>query len=211
MRIISTIILFSLQFLFAQGIEQKMIVSAHIQTQKAAQSLYQLEKVFQENPEARKLKEEYRLLLGLELLGPYVAVSIHPITERYVKDRLRYLLQRKFPQNFVVDNTRISEQTVSKAASVPVSMPKTIESVKSKPKEAPPVRVAKEKPVDQVGKIKTFLLSIDSEWWGLLFLALAGFLLIARSARQMSKIKVLQEEVTRYQSKVEEEIEGMGK
>lgn len=200
------IVWFSLQILFAQNIDQKMIVSTNIETQKAAQSLYTLETFFQEDKRARELKEKYSFTLGMELLDPYVAVSIKPIKSSEVKNKLRYLLQQKFPENFVVDNTAVMEQSIQKKPKVVVETPKKAEVFKTKEV----VTTDKKDSVDRYAQVKTFFKTMDSEWWGLIFLALAGFILIARSARQMSKIRSLQKEVMQYQSKVEGEMESMG-
>lgn len=183
-----------------------MIVSANIETQKAAQSLYKLETFFQEDKHARELKKQHRFTLGMELLGPYVAVSIKPIKSSEVKNKLRYLLQKMFPQNFVVDNTAVIEQSIQKKQKVVVHIPKKVEVFKKK-EVVPKV---KKHSVDRYEQVKTFFKTMDSEWWGLIFLALAGFILIARSARQMSKIRSLQKEVMQYQAKVEVEMESMG-
>jgi len=183
-----------------------MIVSANIETQKAAQSLYKLETFFQEDKHARELKKQHRFTLGMELLGSYVAVSIKPIKSSEVKNKLRYLLQQKFPENFVVDNTAVMEQSIQKKQKVVVETPKKAEVFKTKEV----VTTDKKDFVDRYTQVKTFFTTMDSEWWGLIFLALAGFILIARSARQMSKIRSLQKEVMKYQSKVEGEMESMG-
>lgn len=200
------IILCSFQILFGQGTDQKMIVSAYIETHKAAQSLYALEKFFQEDEDAFHLKERYNLSLGMELLDPYVAVTIKPIKSSEVKNKLRYLLQKKFPQNFAVDNTPIMQKSIPKKPKVSVHTPKKLEVFKKKEV----VAEVKKHSLDKYAQVKTFFKTMDSEWWGLIFLALAGFILIARSARQMSKIRSLQKEVMKYQSKVEGEMESMG-
>jgi hypothetical protein len=196
---------FSLQLFGADPINQKMILSAHLQTKDAAQSLYRAEKFFQENSNAHALKDQYHLTLGLELLEPYVAVSIKPIGALEVKNKLRYLLQASFPQNFVVDDTPVFTKIQPKT---PVVQSPAQANQPIKPKEN--IVTVDEKTTDRYARVKRFFQTMQSEWFGLLFLALAGFMLVARSARQMSKIRSLQEQVSKYQSKVEGEIHTMG-
>ena len=205
------IVLFSLQILCAQGINQKMIVSAHLKTEDAAQSLYEVEKFFQENIEAKRLKVKYHLSLGMELLEPYVSVTLKPITLTSVKNKLHYLLQSKFPQNFIVDDTQVitSPKPIinKKEPIIPVLVkPKKMKEIKL-PEIKKPIEEVK---LDRYAQVKQFWYELDSEWLGLIFLALAGFLLVYRSARQMSKIKALQDEVSKYQTKVEGEMDYMG-
>jgi len=205
------IVLFSLQILCAQGINQKMIVSAHLKTEDAAQSLYKVEKFFQENIEAKRLKVKYYLSLEMELLEPYIVVTLKPITLTSVKNKLHYFLQSKFPQNFIVDNSQVitSPKPIinKKEPIIPVLVkPKKMKEIKL-PEIKKPIEEVK---LDRYAQVKQFWHELDSEWLGLIFLALAGFLLVYRSARQMSKIKALQDEVSKYQTKVEGEMDYMG-
>lgn len=48
------------------------------------------------------------------------------------------------------------------------------------------------------------------EWIGLIVLALTGFIFIVRSARQIKKIKKLQEELDAYQMTVSYELDTIG-
>ncbi len=190
------IVLCLFQILSAQTINQKMIISAHFETEKAAQNLYEIEKFFQENSEAYALKEKYNLLLGMELLEDYVLVTVKPINLVSVKNKLHYLLQAKFPQNFIVDNTSIRVQTQIKKIETPPCLK---------------VEKSQKTPIEMLSNIKQFWDDLSSEWLGLILLALAGLLLVYRSTKQMSKIKKLQNEVSGYQSKIEGEMSYMGK
>jgi len=198
MRVL-VIVLFSLQLLCAQEMNQKMIISSHFKIEDAAQSLYDVEKFFQENLKINNLKTKYHLSLGMELLEPYVVVTLKPITSTVVKNKLHYFLHSKFPQNFVVDNTQME-----KSSNVMINNIKPIIQV-VKPKKI------KEMTLDRYVQVRQFWKELDSEWLGLIFLALAGFLLVYRSVRQISKIKALQNEVSKYQTKVEGEMNYMGK
>lgn len=214
------IVLVSLQILCAQKMNQKMILSAELATEDAAQSLYEAEKLFQENDQARELKKTYKLSIGMELLEPYVLVTIKPITTQNVKNKLHYLLQSKFPQNFMVNNTKRvvhKKHTYQKvlAEQAPRETKRNTKIVQKTPPLAPQrkqINTSKnqEKKDTLLAGIEQYWRTLDSEWWGLIFLALAGFLLVYRSAKQMSKIKSLQEEVSKYQTKIEGEMNNMG-
>ena len=205
------IILFSLHILYAQEINEKMIISAHIETEKAAQSLYEVEKFFQENDVANSLKIKHHLSLGMELLDPYVIVTLKPIRRTSVKNQLRYVLQSKFPQNFIVDNTQMqTDPTAIIHKTKPITQT-AVNQKKVKEVDLPEIKKPTEKAsIDRYAGVKQFWHELDNEWLGLIFLALAGFILVYRSARQMSKIKALQEEVNKYQTKIETEVDYMG-
>ena len=201
--------------LYAQGVNQKMVLSAHAKSADAAGDLYRVEKLFEENMEAKKLKETHRLIFNMELLEPYVLVIIKPIASGEVKNKLRYVLQSAFPKNFVVDDAPIQmKPEIKKETTIAVS-PIVRNTVKAEEK-TDAVVLPEKNSTTTVGilsitkKIQAFWKDLESEWLGLIFLALAGFLLVYRSTKQMNKIKQLQEKVTQYQSKVEGEIEYMG-
>jgi len=209
MRVL-VIILFSLQLLCAQEMNQKMIISSHLKTEDAAQSLYDVEKFFQENLKLNNLKIKYHLSLGMELLEPYVVITLKPITSTVVKNKLHYFLHSKFPQNFIVDNTQMKKTpkpTINNIKPIiQVMKPKKRKETSLEEIKKP----IKEVTINRYAQVKQFWKELDSEWLGLIFLALAGFLLVYRSARQMSKIKALQKEVSKYQTKVESEMNNMG-
>jgi len=200
------IVWFSLQILYANEMNQKMIMGAYLETEKAAQSLYEIEKFFQENAELRRLQKQYHITLSMELLEPYVLVIIKPIIKVSIKNKLRYFFQSKFPQNFVVDNTLMKKNNQKKKIVSTVINPQ----IKKDTLEQNIEKDTSEKAVPIVEPLKVFWRELENEWIGLIFLALAGFILVYRSARQMSKIKSLQEEVTKYQSKIEGEMEHLG-
>ena len=178
-----------IHILYAQAVPQKMIVGAYENTQKAADNLYKVEVLFEKNSELKRLKQTEHLRLEMELLEPYVMVVIKPITSVHVKNTLHLLLQSAFPQTFTTIETNKARD-----ANTPQSIKET---ASPQPRE--------------VMKDESFLSSINSEWAGLILLALSGLLLVARSAKQMSKIKSLQDEVSKYQNKVETEMHGMEK
>ncbi len=186
---------------FVQAANQKMVLSAHLATENATRDLYDAEKFFQENTQAKQLKTKYNLTLQLELLESYVLVTIKPIKQVSVKNELKHLFQARFPQYFSVDDSPIRdlklEKEVTKQEQIP-EKPKPIhkENINGK--------------VSTYASLKLFWKKLDGEWIGLLFLALAGFMLVFRSASQIQKIKVLQKEVEKYQSKVEKEMLDMG-
>ena len=204
------VVLFFLQTIFVQGMNQKMILTAQLETEDAAKHLYEVEKFFHEDSQAKKLKNKHQLSLQLELLESYVLVTIKPIRLTSVKNELKHLFHMKFPQYFSVDDISIKEvvETKVKKKNEVILKTKPINKVDEKIQEI--ATIEKKGEVSRYQSLKLFWQNLDSEWIGLLFLALAGFLLIFRSASQIEKIKLLQKEVEKYQSKVENEIVTIG-
>ena len=204
------VVLFFLQTIFVQGMNQKMILTAQLETEDAAKHLYEVEKFFHEDTQAKKLKMKHQLSLQLELLESYVLVTIKPIILTSVKNELKYLFQSRFPQYFIVDDTAMAEtveKKVQKKSEV-ILQTKPITNVNKTPQEMH--RKERKDEYSIYLTLKLFWQDLDSEWLGLLFLSLAGFLLVFRSAKQIKKIKLLQKEVEKFQTRVENEIVVIG-
>lgn len=208
------ILVYVLATVFVHATTQKMILSANIQTQEAAKDLYNIEKFFQENSTAKALQSKHKLHIQMELLDKHVLVTIKPIRDLLVKNQLNYLLKAQYPKSFVVDDSPFVSETSSPSPQVPKkteALQKPALTTTVTKKEEVLVRMKEVKvSTSLLDEIKLFWKHLDSEWLGLIFLALAGFLLIYRSNRQISKIRALQKEVEVYQSKIENDIEGIG-
>ena len=205
------VLLFFLQTMFLQAIEQKMILSAHLGTKDAAKDLYKIEKFFQENQRAKALQAKHHLGLQMELLEDYVLVTIKPISLTSVKNDLHYLLQEKFPQNFVVDDTPMRDTLSVKKVIKELKSPKEVlVETKDKSEKISVEKAITKSEMQMFDHVKLFWEELESEWIALFLLALAGFMLIYRSTRQISKIKALQKKVEVYQGKLEDDIEDMG-
>lgn len=211
------LILLLLNVLYAKEIDQKMVLSTHLEVNKAAQSLYELEIFFRENSFAKEIKANHHLSLQMELLEQYVLVTLKPIETASLKNKLQYLFQEYYPQNFIVNDTRIQKIRSKEKAKVQkveneIVKKETVVSPKVEPIKE--VQIVQEEQGNSMGtvyeKVNTFWKTLDLEWVGLLILALAGFLLVYRSAKQISKIKTLQQKVETYQNKVENEIDSIG-
>ncbi len=190
----------------AENIHYKMIVSTHIETEEAAKSLYDLEKFFYEKKEAHDIKSKYNLLLGMEMLDKYVIITLKPVQTNSMKNQLRYLLQEKFPESFFIKAQPI--ETQSKTINIQNQVKSRAKAKKNEYTAIQKSTLVKKE--ENFGRLNVFWKELDREWLGLLFLALAGFILIYRSAKQITKIKKLQEKVTKYQAKIEGEVDRIG-
>lgn len=209
MKVFTTIVFF-LHLLYGQEMHYKMIVSAHIESQEAAKSLYKVEKFFSENKEAQALKEKYNLSLGLELLDKYILVAVKPIENIFIKNEVQYTLQKEFPESFIVGNIVLNDMENQQKNQKQVEIAVPINQQANKKEKLVQEKIAIiDEPKEKVDGLELFWKELDSEWLGLLFLALAGFILIYRSAIQISKIKELQQEVSKYQSKLEKEVNDL--
>ena len=174
--------------LYAQTATQKMIVGAYLERENAVNELYKLEELFEKNSALKQLKQTNHLRAEMEELSPYVMVVVKPIASSVLKNRLHVLLQSTFPKIFSVIESKRTKK---------IALPSVKKEIPKKTQKA------------TMKKHDSFWTQIDSEWIGLILLALAGLLLVARSAKQMGKIKSLQEEMSKYQNKVENEMQGM--
>ncbi len=210
MKVFTTIVFF-LQLLYGQDVHYKMIVSSHIESKEAAKNLYKVEKFFSENKEAQALKEKHNLTLGMELLDKYILITVKPIENIFIKNALQYTLQKEFPESFIVGNIVLNDIETQQHLQKQVERVAPINQQVDKREKAEQEKIVIiDEPKEHVDGLKLFWKELDSEWLGLLFLALAGLLLIYRSATQISKIKELQQEVIKYQSKLEKEVDDMG-
>jgi len=194
------ILLFLFHTVFVQAIDQEMIISAEKETSKAAYSLYELEKFFQENQTAKELKTDEHLELSMELLDDYVLTVIKPIKTISLKNRLKLLLQTRYPHAFIVPDRH---QAFAKTT-LPVQK-KRLNSVKAT-SSVPQTK----KSMKHVVKKDSLIKGLSNEWLALIVLALAGLLLVYRSTRQINKIKKLQQKLEMYQEKVETQMDYIG-
>ena len=191
------IIFFLVQTVFAQMIDQKMIVSTSKETSAAARSLYELEKFFQENDAAKKLQTQEHLELGMELLDEYVLTVIKPIRTVSLKNKLKFLLQTKYPHAFIVQNSTKTPVSAVKNKVDPIALKKRH-------------RAEIKKGMKNIVQKNSLIGGLSNEWLALIVLALAGLLLVYRSTRQISKIKKLQKKLETYQKKVETQMDYIG-
>ncbi len=204
------ILLFLMLTLAAEATVQKMVLSSNLETKEAAKDLYKIETFFQENASAKALQENYGLGAHMELLGDHVLVTVKPIANHVVKNKLYVVLGEHFPKRFVVDDTPLTESKPPKPTPEKTTAPrKEVKTAKAVPIKPPVILKEKQKETSFFDTFKMYWSNLQSEWIALLFLALAGFMLIYRSNRQISKIRTLQKEVELYQSKIEEDIEDM--
>jgi hypothetical protein len=179
----------------AEEINSKIILSSHIESDEAAKSLYTIEKFFQDNKEAYTLKEEYHLKLGMELLDKYILVTITQIKMYSVENTLQHLLKEKFPNSFIVQRD-VEIPVLKKYASTQNTMNMNKNISNNNIKEIQNSQRKKE----------SFFNSMDKKWMAIILLSLVGLMLLYRSAKQLTKIRILQKEVAKYQIILEDEV-----
>ena len=194
------IIVFLFNILFAQMIDQKMVISAKKESADAARSLYELEKFFQENRAAKELQAQEHLELSMELLDDYVLTVIKPIKTVSLKNQLKLLLQTKYPHAFIVQNRK------KNSTSTPVSVEKKKVRHIALKKHKPEIK----KGMKNIVQKNSLIRGLSNEWLALIILALAGLFLVYRSARQINKIKKLQKKLETYQEKVATQMDYIG-
>ncbi len=195
---------------YAQDLNQKIILYAMLDTQKAQEFLRETKQYFSVHSHIDTFLSEHKLVPKLEKLDPYILITLSPIQNIKEKQEIFYLLHKKFSDMFIVNNA-FSTIIPFKIVTPEKTKESYIDKTNSKAKVSTVIKTISKVSFPQTSfiSLQNFWKNLDSEWIGLLILALIGFLLIFRSARQISKIKILQNEVERYQNKVGSEMKNM--
>ena len=191
-------------YIFAGTMNQKMIISASKNTFEAQSVFKSVELFFDEQ---KQILQKYTLQTKIEKLDDYFLVTVSPIKSISLQHELYRQLQTKFSDIFIIDNINMQE-IVKK--SIKIDSPKQ-ENIRGVSKNETIVKKSIKSSKDE--KI-SFLQNINNEWFALLALAMAGFMLIARSNNQIGKIKKLQMKLEEVQEKNDKQLfkkEGKGK
>jgi len=178
--------------MFANTINQKMIIASSKSSSEAEQILRSAKRIIDTHNQFSQLD------IKIEKLDIYFLVTMSPIDSIPLKHALFSVLQTTFPGIFTIENIALAEE-----------MKKGIKNTVAKTKVEPKVPTIIVKPKVSIDKTipharhekKSFLANINNEWYALFALALAGFMLIMRSNSQIGKIKKLQTEIEEIQKK----------
>ena len=195
-------ILFVFLFCHSDGksLNQKIVLRVSTDIQTAQKVLQETKQYFSTHSHIGTFVLQHKLALNLEKLDPYILITLSPIQSHKEKQTLSYILHKNFSDMFVVNNTfnatiPITLATIKKKEKVTLSHP----------------HLQSDTSIETSSTLfQKFWKNLDNEWIGLLILALAGFLLIFRSARQISKIKDLQYEIEQYQEKIGNKMKNRG-
>ena len=195
---------------YAHTLNQKIVLGALLDMEKAQRVLVDTKQYCSMHPHIDTFLSQHKLVPKLEKLEPYILITLSPIQNIREKQEIFYLLHKKFADMFSVNNT-FSTNLPLKMATQKKTKVKYTDKINRKVKVSTAINTIPKvtPPQTSFSALKIFWKNLDSEWIGLLILALAGFLLIFRSARQVSKIKSLQNEVEQYQNKVGNEMKNM--
>ena len=178
-------------YIFAGTMNQKMIISAS-KNAFEAQSVFKSVELFFD--EQKQILQKYTLHTKIEKLDDYFLVTVSPITSISLRHELYSQLQTKFSGIFIIDNINMQEVVQNSIKQ---------EDISSRSKNEKIVK----KSIKRSKDVKTsFLRNIDNEWFALLALAMAGFMLIVRSNNQIGKIKKLQMELEAVQEKNDKQL-----
>ena len=203
MKNIFMILLMSI-YIFAGTMNQKMIISASKNAFEAQDVFKAVELFFDEQ---KQILQKYTLHTKIEKLDDYFLVTVSPIKSISLQHELYSQLQTKFSDIFIIDNINMQE-IVKK--SIKIDSPKQ-ENIRGVSKNETIVKKSVKSSKDEK---TSFLQNIDNEWFALLALAMAGFMLIVRSNNQIGKIKKLQMKLEEVQEKNDKQLfkkEGKGK
>jgi len=189
------IILMSI-YVFAGMMNQKMIISAN-KNAFEAEGVFKAVELFFDNQ--KQILQKYTLHTKIEKLDDYFLVTVSPIKSISLHHELYSQLQTKFSDIFTIDNINMQE-VVQKTIKINNPKQENIRSVSENKKIVKKsIKIIKDEKI-------SFLQNIDNEWFALLALAIAGFMLIVRSNNQIGKIKKLQMKLEEVQEKNDKEL-----
>ncbi len=191
-------------YVFAATINQKMVISASKDTFEAQSVLHTMELFLDEQ---KQILQNHTLHAKIEKLEDYFLVTVSPIKSISLQHELYRILQTKFSDIFIIDNINMQE-SVQKSIKVNNTKQEKIIGISENKK------IVKKSIKSNKDEKISFLRNIDNEWFALLALAMAGFMLIIRSNNQIGKIKKLQMELEKVQEKNDKQLykkEGKGK
>jgi hypothetical protein len=191
-------------YAFAATINQKMVISASKDTFEAQSVLHTMELFLDEQ---KQILQNHTLHAKIEKLEDYFLVTVSPIKSISLQHELYRILQTKFSDIFIIDNINMQESVQKSIKVNNTKQEKIIGISKNKKIVKKSIKSNKDEKI-------SFLRNIDNEWFALLALAMAGFMLIIRSNNQIGKIKKLQMELEKVQEKNDKQLykkEGKGK
>jgi len=179
--------------LFSQDISEKLIVSSDKNSTTTQMHLLKLKMYFMDNAQIKALQEQYKLNLEIETLGEYTMVVIKPIKSLTVKNELLLFLRPLFPDIFSIsDNKR------------EMKSPNSLNGSKTITTDTPS---ADTKIMHQA---KVLIEEIGLQWIALLLLSIIGLTLSLNSRRKMASLESRQNDLSRKQEKIENEIKNLG-
>ena len=191
-------------YALADMMNQKMIISASKNSFEAEDVFNAVELFFDEQ---KQILRNHTLYIKIEKLDDYFLVTVSPIKSISLRHELYSQLQTKFSDIFTIDNINMQE-VVQKTIKINNPKQENIRSVSENKKIVKKsIKIIKDEKI-------SFLQNINNEWFALLALAMAGFMLIARSNNQIGKIKKLQMKLEEVQEKNDKQLfkkEGKGK
>jgi len=186
----------------AEEINQTLILSADINKTKVLQNLTEIEMLFQNNKEAKYLKEKYNIKSQLVTYDIYYTITISPIKTVVSKKSFILLLKPYFDDIFVINNNLDDSKQIKEKNNDRVSY-----------REVKQTTLAEESlaKIDEQ-KINHYLTQAYKwldKWHALVVITLLGIFFNNRRVRQITEIKSMQEELTEEQHRVEIKIKDI--
>ncbi len=197
--LITIMVIFNI--LYAQKINEKIILSADKLQFITNNDVNNLEIYFDNNHYLSKLKAENHLSFHVETLGEYTALVLKPIKTKKLKNKLILLLKYQYPDAIAINDSIFSRDEIGQMSA---SNDKNV-VIENRVTDWYEGEIQSDKSL-----FKYLLKRIDMEWLALFALALAGLILVIRSAYQIHKIKILQNELRMYQKNREAELNTAG-
>jgi hypothetical protein len=185
----------------AHGTDRKMILDAQFERKDILSAKHSAEELLRGFDEKEAQHTHTGLQLKIERLENYFLLTLAPIRSIGMENRLNQFIRPVFPQAFIV-NEGGEKKTPSPKLPTPPIQAAQQHGQKEKADTVIPIVLDLKKQLTE---------GLNSEWLALIGLALLGFLMAARSALQIQKIKKLQQALDETQKQNSHYLSGVGR
>ena len=183
----------------AKEIDQEIILSIDKNKTKVLKNLVKIEDIFSNNIEAKFLYEKHKIKSKIVKYGTYNTITISPIETIEVKKTIVLLLEPYFDDIFIINNDLTSlEKSEEKNIDTYIQR----ETIQTTLMQESLEKINKDKVKEYTIKTHMWL----DKWHALIVMTLLGIFFYYRRLRKLSEIKMMQDQLTEEQNRVEIQI-----
>jgi hypothetical protein len=183
----------------AKEIDQEIILSIDKNKTKVLKNLVKIKDIFSNNIEAKFLYEKHKIKSKIVKYGTYNTITISPIETIAVKKTIVLLLEPYFDDIFIINND-VSSLEKSEEKNIDTYIQR--EMIQTTLMQESLEKINKDKVKEYTIKTHMWL----DKWHALIVMTLLGIFFYYRRLRKLSEIKMMQDQLTEEQNRVEIQI-----